>query len=107
MLFLETSRCASFGIFNTHAIISSNVSFFNHLLDFKKWMKSIDERTVLFEKKQSKNTCAHNNTEKAHRNGIKVRQRTRYVSQKGKDPKFLRNQKFAKKYNGSKRTHDE
>ena len=34
-----------------------------------------------------------NSTHKAHANGIKKRRRTRYVSQKGMDPKFLRNQK--------------
>jgi len=55
---------------------------------------------------QSKNTCAHNNTQKAHANGIKKAKRTRFVSTRGMDPKFLRNQKFAKKYNGSKRVHD-
>ena len=52
---------------------------------------------------QSKNTCAHNNTQKAHANGIKKKKRTKYVSTRGMDPKFLRNQKFCKKYNGSKR----
>jgi len=56
---------------------------------------------------QQKNTCAHNSTHKAHANGIKKRKKTRYVSQKGMDPKFLRNQKFSKKYNGSKRVHDD
>ena len=56
---------------------------------------------------QQKNTCAHNSTHKAHANGIKKAKRQRYVSLKGVDPKFLRNQKYAKKYNGSKRTHDE
>eukprot|EP00552_Chaetoceros_brevis_P000090 CAMPEP_0197736356 /NCGR_PEP_ID=MMETSP1435-20131217/1642_1 /TAXON_ID=426625 /ORGANISM="Chaetoceros brevis, Strain CCMP164" /LENGTH=58 /DNA_ID=CAMNT_0043324465 /DNA_START=68 /DNA_END=244 /DNA_ORIENTATION=- len=48
---------------------------------------------------KSKNTCAHNNTAKAHRNGIKKAKKQVYVSQKGMDPKFLRNQKFSKKYN--------
>jgi large subunit ribosomal protein L29e len=50
-------------------------------------------------KPQQKNTCAHNNTHKAHANGIKKKKRTKYVSTKGMDPKFLRNQKFSKKYN--------
>ena len=54
---------------------------------------------------QQKNTCAHNSTHKAHANGIKKRKKTRYVSLKGMDPKFLRNQKFSKKYNNSKRVH--
>eukprot|EP00525_Craspedostauros_australis_P013008 CAMPEP_0198135048 /NCGR_PEP_ID=MMETSP1442-20131203/60388_1 /TAXON_ID= /ORGANISM="Craspedostauros australis, Strain CCMP3328" /LENGTH=58 /DNA_ID=CAMNT_0043796207 /DNA_START=421 /DNA_END=597 /DNA_ORIENTATION=- len=56
---------------------------------------------------KQKNTCAHNNAHKAHANGIKKAKRTKFVSQKGMDPKFLRNQKFAKKYNGSKRKHDD
>lgn len=56
---------------------------------------------------QQKNTCAHNNTNKAHRNGIKKAKKTKYVNTQGMDPKFLRNQKFAKKYNGSKRVHND
>lgn len=48
---------------------------------------------------QQKNTCAHNNTHKAHANGIKKKKRTKHVSSKGMDPKFLRNQRFCKKYN--------
>eukprot|EP00934_Nitzschia_sp_Nitz4_P002400 Nitzschia sp. Nitz4//scaffold261_size27179//9339//9740//NITZ4_008208-RA/size27179-exonerate_protein2genome-gene-0.16-mRNA-1//-1//CDS//3329544714//2395//frame0 len=56
---------------------------------------------------QQKNTCAHNSTHKAHANGIKKAKRTKFVSTRGMDPKFLRNQKFAKKYNGSKRVHDD
>lgn len=60
----------------------------------------------LYSYSQQKNTCAHNNTQKAHANGIKKKKRTKYVSTRGMDPKFLRNQKFAKKYNHSKREHD-
>jgi large subunit ribosomal protein L29e len=63
--------------------------------------------SLLFFDLQQKNTCAHNNTHKAHANGIKKAGRNRYVSCKGMDPKFLRNQKFAKKYNGTKRVHAE
>ena len=48
---------------------------------------------------QSKNTCAHNNTHKAHANGIQKKKRTKYVSTKGVEPKFVRNQRFSKKYN--------
>jgi len=62
---------------------------------------------MYFNNEQSKNTCAHNNTQKEHANGIKKAKRTKHVSTRGMDPKFLRNQKFAKKYNGSKRVHDE
>ena len=56
---------------------------------------------------QQKNTCAHNKTHKNHANGIKKAKRTKYVSTKGMDPKFLRNQKFCKKYNNSKRVVEE
>ena len=56
---------------------------------------------------KQKNTCAHNNTAKAHANGIKKAKRTKYTSTKGMDPKFLRNQRFAKKYNGTKRNKEE
>eukprot|EP00804_Cyclotella_cryptica_P019512 CCRYP_006661-RA/>CCRYP_006661-RA protein AED:0.25 eAED:0.32 QI:0/0/0.5/1/1/1/2/585/82 len=56
---------------------------------------------------RQKNTCAHNNTHKAHANGIKKRKRTKYVSTRGMDPKFLRNQKFCKKWNGSKRPQED
>ena len=52
---------------------------------------------------KSKNTCAHNNKAKAYRNGIKKAKRTKFTSTKGMDPKFLRNMRFAKKYNGGKR----
>lgn len=43
------------------------------------------------------NHTAHNQTRKAHRNGIKKPKKQRYSSRKGMDPKFLRNQKFAVK----------
>lgn len=64
-------------------------------------------RNSLLTNTQQKNTCAHNNTQKAHANGIKKRKRTKYVSTRGMDPKFLRNQKFCKKWNGSKRPEEE
>lgn len=57
-----------------------------------------------FIKPQQKNTCAHNNTHKAHANGIKKKKRTKYVSTRGMEPKFLRNQKFCKKYNSKPRS---
>jgi len=44
-----------------------------------------------------KNHTAHNQNRKAHRNGILKSPRTYYSSTKGMDPKFLRNQRFAKK----------
>ena len=45
--------------------------------------------------KQKKHT-ARNQTFKAHRNGIKRVKKQRYMNLKGVDPKFLRNQRFAK-----------
>eukprot|EP00343_Euplotes_focardii_P008523 CAMPEP_0205821738 /NCGR_PEP_ID=MMETSP0206-20130828/9374_1 /ASSEMBLY_ACC=CAM_ASM_000279 /TAXON_ID=36767 /ORGANISM="Euplotes focardii, Strain TN1" /LENGTH=60 /DNA_ID=CAMNT_0053117457 /DNA_START=34 /DNA_END=216 /DNA_ORIENTATION=+ len=48
---------------------------------------------------KSKNHTAHNQTYKAHRNGIKKRKSQKYRSLKGVDPKFLRNLRFAKKKN--------
>eukprot|EP00615_Pteridomonas_danica_P007785 CAMPEP_0114366730 /NCGR_PEP_ID=MMETSP0101-20121206/29509_1 /TAXON_ID=38822 ORGANISM="Pteridomonas danica, Strain PT" /NCGR_SAMPLE_ID=MMETSP0101 /ASSEMBLY_ACC=CAM_ASM_000211 /LENGTH=59 /DNA_ID=CAMNT_0001515965 /DNA_START=28 /DNA_END=207 /DNA_ORIENTATION=+ len=47
-------------------------------------------------------SCGNKNY-RAHRNGIKKMPNFRYKSTKGMEPKYLRNMKFAKKYNGSKR----
>ncbi|EFJ14460.1 hypothetical protein SELMODRAFT_228166 [Selaginella moellendorffii] len=46
---------------------------------------------------KSKNHTAHNQSRKAHRNGIKKPKRQRYTSKKGMDPKFLRNQRYSRK----------
>ncbi|CAJ0827560.1 14472_t:CDS:2 [Entrophospora sp. SA101] len=48
---------------------------------------------------KSKNHTNHNQNRKAHRNGIKKPKTYRYPSLKGVDPKFIRNQRFAKKGN--------
>ncbi len=48
---------------------------------------------------KSKNHTAHNQTYKAHRNGIKRPQKQRFRSLKGVDSKFVRNMRFAKKHN--------
>ncbi|XP_042516945.1 60S ribosomal protein L29-1-like [Macadamia integrifolia] len=48
---------------------------------------------------KSKNHTAHNQSHKAHRNGIKKPRRHRHTSTKGMDPKFLRNQRYARKHN--------
>ncbi|MCO5612368.1 hypothetical protein L7F22_066635 [Adiantum nelumboides] len=48
---------------------------------------------------KSKNHTAHNQSYKAHKNGIKKAKKHKYTSRKGMDPKFLRNQRYAKKYN--------
>ncbi|KAI9917591.1 hypothetical protein PsorP6_012489 [Peronosclerospora sorghi] len=47
---------------------------------------------------KQKNHTARNNTVKAHRNGIKKPKNHRFHSTRGLDPKFLRNQHWAKKY---------
>ena len=44
---------------------------------------------------KSKNHTAHNQTRKAHRNGIVKPKRQRYASLKGVDAKFLRNRRRA------------
>ncbi|BBM99756.1 large subunit ribosomal protein L29e [Marchantia polymorpha subsp. ruderalis] len=48
---------------------------------------------------KSKNHTAHNQSYKAHKNGIKKPKKQKYASRKGMDPKFLRNQRYAKKHN--------
>nr|ABM55465.1 ribosomal protein L29 [Xenopsylla cheopis] len=48
---------------------------------------------------KSKNHTNHNQTRKAHRNGIKKPKRYRHESTMGVDAKFLRNQRFSKKHN--------
>jgi large subunit ribosomal protein L29e len=48
---------------------------------------------------KSKNHTAHNQSYKAHKNGIKKPKKQKYTSRKGMDPKFLRNQRYAKKHN--------
>ncbi|KAM3621008.1 uncharacterized protein V6R79_004891 [Siganus canaliculatus] len=48
---------------------------------------------------KSKNHTTHNQSRKAHRNGIKKPKSFRFESLKGVDPKFLRNMRFAKKHN--------
>ncbi|PRW20726.1 60S ribosomal L29-1 [Chlorella sorokiniana] len=52
---------------------------------------------------KSKNHTAANQSAKAHKNGIKKPQRQRYSSRKGMDPKFLRNQRYAKKHQAAKK----
>ncbi|XP_071054012.1 large ribosomal subunit protein eL29-like [Onthophagus taurus] len=48
---------------------------------------------------KSKNYTNHNQTKKAHRNGIKKPKKFRHESTLGVDIKFLRNQKFCKRHN--------
>ena len=46
---------------------------------------------------KSKNHTAHNQSAKWHKNGIKKPKKQVYSSTKGMDPKFLRNQRMAKR----------
>ncbi|KAI8589770.1 ribosomal L29e protein family-domain-containing protein [Geranomyces variabilis] len=46
---------------------------------------------------KSKNHTNHNQNKKAHRNGLHKPKANRHPSLRGVDPKFLRNQRFAKK----------
>ncbi|KAF8413426.1 hypothetical protein HHK36_001409 [Tetracentron sinense] len=55
---------------------------------------------------KSKNHTAHNQSYKAHKNGIKKPKKHRHTSTKGMDPKFLRNQRYARKHN-TKNLHPE
>jgi len=48
---------------------------------------------------KQKNHTARNKTVREHANGIRKVPNFRYKSLKGMDPKFLRNQRFAKKWN--------
>ncbi|XP_044503924.1 60S ribosomal protein L29-1-like [Mangifera indica] len=48
---------------------------------------------------KSKNHTAHNQSYKAHKNGIKKPRKHRNTSTKGMDPMFLRNQRYAGKHN--------
>ncbi|BAO41128.2 60S ribosomal protein L29 [Kluyveromyces marxianus DMKU3-1042] len=48
-----------------------------------------------FEMAKSKNHTAHNQTRKAHKNGIKKPKTYKYPSLKGVDAKFKRNHRFA------------
>lgn len=51
---------------------------------------------------KSKNHTVHNQSYKAHKNGIKKPRRHRHISTKGMDPKFLRNQRYGRKHNNKK-----
>ena len=48
---------------------------------------------------KSKNSSQHNQTRKAHRNGIHKPKRQRYATLQGVNPKFLRNARRAQKGN--------
>jgi large subunit ribosomal protein L29e len=99
------------GVFQWRIAFITRVSHIDTLFEARLYFYSVNSLSSSFPywiitSQQSKNTCAHNNTQKAHANGIKKAKRSRFVSTRGMDPKFLRNQKFAKKYNGSKRVQD-
>ncbi|PON61694.1 Ribosomal protein [Parasponia andersonii] len=63
----------------------------------------------LREMAKSKNHTAHNQSYKAHKNGIKKPRKNRQTSTKGMDPKFMRNQRYARKHskNGGSAAEEE
>eukprot|EP00043_Microstomoeca_roanoka_P020681 m.253695 g.253695 ORF g.253695 m.253695 type:complete len:59 (+) comp17276_c0_seq1:88-264(+) len=56
---------------------------------------------------KSKNHTAHNQNKKAHKNGLKKPKLRKVKSLKGRDPKFLRNMRWAKKGNKSAQEQSE
>lgn len=48
---------------------------------------------------KSKNHTNHNQTKKAHKNGIHKPKRERFMSLKGMDPNYVRNLRYSKKNN--------
>lgn len=54
-----------------------------------------NSRILTIQMAKSKNHTAHNQTKKAHRNGIKKPKTQRYPSLKGVDSKFKRNHRYA------------
>ncbi|CRG94800.1 60S ribosomal protein L29, putative [Plasmodium relictum] len=46
---------------------------------------------------KSKNHTNHNQNRKAHKNGIKKPKKFKFMSRKGLDPKFFKNQKYCLK----------
>ena len=54
---------------------------------------------------KSKNFTHHNQNKKAHKNGIHKAKKYKKMSIKGMCPKFLRNLRFSKKWNGKVSTH--
>ncbi|KAK4800499.1 hypothetical protein SAY86_020986 [Trapa natans] len=69
--------------------------------DFE-WKQSKSDPYIVAAMAKSKNHTAHNQSYKAHKNGIKKPRRHRKTSTKGMDPKFLRNQRYARKHNNQK-----
>ena len=52
---------------------------------------------------KQKHTTGRNNTVKAHARGIKKAPNFKFLTLRGRDPKFLRNARFAKKWNNGGR----
>ena len=51
---------------------------------------------------KKKNHTAQNQNKKAHKNGIHRPKRQKFISLKGRDPKFVRNLRYAKAGNRAK-----
>nr|KJB72799.1 hypothetical protein B456_011G198800 [Gossypium raimondii] len=87
---------------NLRQIFKFKSEFLGKTILFLSSPKSPSQSRIFFlasEMAKSKNHTAHNQSYKAHKNGIKKPKRHRHTSTKGMDPKFLRNQRYARKHN--------
>ncbi|RYP21508.1 hypothetical protein DL767_009242 [Monosporascus sp. MG133] len=76
------------------AALASKAKPASHIVfDFRNLHEQISTTTGAMAK--SKNSSQHNQSKKAHRNGIKKPKTNRYPSLKGTDPKFRRNHRHA------------
>ncbi|OAY67217.1 60S ribosomal protein L29-1 [Ananas comosus] len=82
-----------------HRISSSNLSSATPKPPPNPRSTEISPSSQSGEMAKSKNHTAHNQSYKAHKNGIKKPKGHRQTSTKGMDPKFLRNQRYARKHN--------
>ncbi|GMM55534.1 ribosomal 60S subunit protein L29 [Maudiozyma humilis] len=75
--------------------IWNSIDDYNIILFVAKISKNRFDENSVQKMAKSKNHTAHNQTKKAHRNGIKKPRTYKYPSLKGVDPKFKRNHKHA------------
>ncbi|XP_057433132.1 60S ribosomal protein L29-1-like [Lotus japonicus] len=73
--------------------------YLNHFSLFCCVGKTLAPQPDLEETAKSKNHTAHNQSYKAHKNGIKKPKRHRHIFTKGMDPKFLKNHRYTRKHN--------
>ncbi|KAH0890998.1 hypothetical protein HID58_053427, partial [Brassica napus] len=80
-----------------------NCGYYKRLIkkESSELRREVKKQKIVFytEMAKSKNHTAHNQSAKAHKNGIKKPRRHRHTPTRGMDPKFLRNQRYARKHN--------